>query len=785
MRRDLKWSLFMTLMVAFSLFHFFATHGFRVSVETTLKNRIKNALGADLSLSSRLRLDKTTLDSILSDIQIVEQTLLTEFFSMVTTADSSKLVLIRAIDDRFPLSSKSYQWSHAQKFQLNSTELNVVIDQDLADALNLSLGDSLQVGQLTFTISNVLIADPTQTLRLGNLAPRLYIHRDHLPATGLIGFGSTLTETLYFNLPTSLSIEGVKKTLQDRILNLEIQLVTPDEVASNQTRPLQIMGDFLSLLSLGSLILLNIGLFYLSRLHFNRRLNWITLQSTLGESSLRIQMLLIAEFTFLLLTGALLGLLSALSIMPKIADWLPIQIEFTFSWGPLFALSCLLLLFIVLIPISYFLPWLKSFNLNNGLATIRDQLSYPLPKLSKQQRALFLVSPLYLIGLSFYVAPSWRLISIFVATIVILTVIIYLLGKWIFNYLASFKFGVLLHLISKRLSRAYFHFGIVMVTVSICILFFMLPWWLGLGLKAELAVTADLRPKLFAFDISDQEFDQAKLFAKQNKLTLLTPSPLLRARIIKINQTEFTKLNNEVTLSREAETEQRFRNRGLNITIRDELSSSETLIAGKPFAQDLQLNRPLISLEERYAQRMNIKLYDTLLLDFQGEQKEFYVSQIRRIKWNSFMPNFFIQIPSQILDDLPKTWLMGITFSDPNLATQSIQTEWSKIFNSSSLIDVQKLIDQILQWSQELLQVISLSSFIQIILGVLVLLFLILIEQQNRKSEFILYPYLGLSAWQVRGLILFETLILLTLATTISLGFCYLVTQVILITVFN
>lgn len=785
LRRDLRWSLFITLMVAFSLFHFFATHGFRISVENTLKSRIKNALGADLSLSSRLRLEPQSLTAILTDIPLTDQTLLTEFFSMVTTDTNSKLVLVRAIDSHFPLIKKGYQWSDEQKFGLVKTNPQVVIDQDLAEALNLKVNDSLQLGQLSLTVSNILLTDPTQTLRMGNLAPRLYIHRDLLPATGLIGYGATITETLYFNLTASADLTTVKNLIQNRIKELEVQLVTPDEVASNQTRPLQIMGDFLSLISLGSLILLNIGLFYLARLHFNRRLTWITLQSTLGEPSHRIQKLLVVELLTLLLVGATIGILMALLIMPKLANWLPIKIEFTFTWGPLMGLTSLLTLLICLIPISYLLPWVRSFNLGNGLAALRDQLSYPYPKLSWAQKALFLISPFYLVGFSFIVAPSWQLISIFAATIISLTFIIYFIGRWLFKYLAKHEFGLLLHLISKRLSRAYFHFGIVMVTISICILFFMLPWWLSLGLKSELKVTEDLRPKLFAFDISEEELPTVKQFANEAKLTLLNPSPLLRARLLKINQKDFYNTNSEVALSREAQTEQRFRNRGLNITVRNQLTSSETLVAGKPFNQDTHLKKNLVSLEERYAQRMGINLYDTLTLDFQGESHEFYVSQIRRIKWNSFMPNFFIQIPSQIVDHLPKTWLMGINFDNSLLTVKDLQTQWTKQFSSSSLIDVQKLIDQILNWSDELIQVISLSSLLQIFLGLMVLIFLILIEFQNRKNEFALYPYLGLRAWQINSLIFIETLVLLTLATGISLIFCYLVTQSILVTVFG
>ena len=96
------------------------------------------------------------------------------------------------------------------------------------------------------------------------------------------------------------------------------------------------------------------------------------------------------------------------------------------------------------------------------------------------------------------------------------------------------------------------------------------------------------------------------------------------------------------SFSHEQARENQFRNRGYNLTYRLNLHSSERMLQEQTGLNLLIKNTkyPFISLEKRFAQRLNLKINDLLEFDVQGIAVEGKVTSIRQIQWTSFHPNF-------------------------------------------------------------------------------------------------------------------------------------------------
>ena len=57
-----------------------------------------------------------------------------------------------------------------------------------------------------------------------------------------------------------------------------------------------------------------------------------------------------------------------------------------------------------------------------------------------------------------------------------------------------------------------------------------------------------------------------------------------------------------------------------------------------------------MSLASEFQESLGLKLGDRLAFDVAGERLEVRVASFRKVKWDSFRPNFFIVFPPGLLD---------------------------------------------------------------------------------------------------------------------------------------
>ena len=64
-----------------------------------------------------------------------------------------------------------------------------------------------------------------------------------------------------------------------------------------------------------------------------------------------------------------------------------------------------------------------------------------------------------------------------------------------------------------------------------------------------------------------------------------------------------------------------------------------------------------MSVSTEYQEELNLKLGDTLQFDIAGETRSAAVSSVRKVKWDSFQPNFFLMFAPGLLDGTQGTWM--------------------------------------------------------------------------------------------------------------------------------
>ena len=282
------------------------------------------------------------------------------------------------------------------------------------------------------------------------------------------------------------------------------------------------------------------------------------------------------------------------------------------------------------------------------------------------------------------------------------------------------------------------------------------------GLQEEVSRPDDFRiPSLFLFDIQQEQMETLQKTLNFEKVNINYLSPMVRARLEKVNGKNFV-YSDKVALTREQERQQSFRRRNLNLSYRTELSDSEHIVEGRMLATnyDWDSGKPAeVSLEVRYAERMGLKLGDLLTFNVQEVLVEAIVTNLRRVQWNSFQPNFFIIFQPGVLENAPSTFLGSIGGLDAS-GKLKIQNRIVSDYPNVSVIDVSRMVERALKISDQMVLALRLMAYLSILAGLVVVFSIARHEVDGRLWELNMLKVLGAKFSDIQKMIQIEFAVL-------------------------
>lgn len=755
---------------------FVALDSFKVGIQNAIQSNSKNYLSADLSVSARRLLTASEVQiaqQVMKDHNsgVLEESRAIEIFTMVNTSVGSRLVQLKIVDGQYPfygnltLKMKG-EVGPGQAKEINSGPLAWAY-ADLLTQLNLKLGDSIKLGNLDFTLSDVITEDSTQAVRLSSLAPKIYIGTQTLKQLGLIEMGSTLTETRLYKVKPNSDLEQIKRSLFSQYADPAIQVQSPEDAQEESGRVMGYLNDYLGLVSLVGFFLAMIGSTYLYRSFLNSRVKAVAVMNSLGLSFQRALGIYMAQLLFAAFISAILAILLAGLMIPVIqmvvGRLAAIQVDAIFqpqSIGLAFMISILGVLFSCL-------PYLVSISRIPTWQLLQESSRMSLPL--KSWDAIYFLPLLFLFYLlSVFQSHSLKVGSLFFIGLLSSFLVIFGLSHL---FLALFRkmqyqgFSVSLKQASLLISRNTSQSIPVIMALAMAALLINLIPQLKAGLLNEFSVNKEVKlPGLFLFDIQDEQLNDLEKLVKSEGTTFTHVSPLVRARILSVNGVDFEKSIHEDTSfkTREEEVEARFRNRGFNLSYRDQLSAAEKIIAGSfykdPWVEESG-QKPELSVEYRFASRLGFKIGDILKFDVQGAEIEGQITSFRAVKWNSFQPNFFVLVQSGVLEGAPKSWLASLPQMDSQ-KTLSLQEKISKAFFNISSVDIEKVTHRILEMIHQISWAIQFMSLISLLAGLFVIFSISSEQSQIRQWDLYLMTVLGATPKVVLKQSFYEVLLL-------------------------
>jgi putative ABC transport system permease protein len=240
-------------------------------------------------------------------------------------------------------------------------------------------------------------------------------------------------------------------------------------------------------------------------------------------------------------------------------------------------------------------------------------------------------------------------------------------------------------------------------------------------------------PNFFFINIPPDEHQAFAKFLAERGAQRTRALPMVRARMTHINGRSIDDLKFATPRARE------FATRDQNITWAEQLGRDNEITAGKWFTPE-DAGKPLVSVSTEYAQELDLKIGDALQFDVAGETQTAKVSSIRRVKWDSFQPNFFLMFAPGLLEGAQGTWMTAAHMDASNPKTIG---DLVRRFPSVSVFNVDDLLRQVRSVIDKALAAVQSVFLFTLMAGLVVLIAAVQASREERRFESAILRTLG------------------------------------------
>ena len=680
-------------------------------MEKGLSQQSRDFMAGDRALRSSREIPPGWLEEARKNgLQVSEQV---SFSTMTFAGDTPQLASVKAVDNRYPL----YGELETQPAGLKPQPGTALLAPRLMALLNVKPGDTIEVGDATLRIAGEVTQEPDSGFNPFQMAPRLLMNSADVAKTGAVLPGSRVSWRVKF-AGTPAQLEKYETWLLPQ-LGADQRWYGLEQDDGALGKSLQRSQQFLLLSALLTL-LLAVAAVAVAMSHYCRsRYDLVAILKTLGAGRAQLQKLIVGQWALLLglavITGGALGLLFEKVLMLLLKPVLPAALPPASYWPWLWAIGA-----IVVISLLVGLRPYRLLLATQPLRVLRRDAVANVWPLKIYLPAVAIITVLLLAWLMGGSMLLWAVL----AGAVVLALLCGVVGWLLLNVLKRLTLKALpLRLAVNRLLRqpwstlsqlSAFSLSFMLLAMLLVLRGDLLDRWQQ-QLPAE-------SPNYFLINIAPEQIAPLKTFLAEHQVIPAAFYPIVRARMTQING-QSTEGNADEALNRE-----------LNLTWQQQRPDHNPLTAGSwpPKAGE-------VSVEEGLAERLALKLGDTVT--FTGDTQAFSakISSLRKVDWESLRPNFFFIFPPGALDGQPQSWLTSFRLEGNN----GMLTQLNRAFPTISLLDIGAILKQVGQVLEQVSRALEVMVVLVTACGVLLLLAQVQVGMRQRHQELVVYRTLG------------------------------------------
>jgi len=298
------------------------------SISAGLERDGESLLGGDLDL--RLSNRPATQDQLSFLETYGTVSTVTEMRAMARTDTNQALIEIKSVDSLYPLAG-AVQLDPPLPLEDALADQGVAVDKGLMARLDLSLGDTIRVGQTDVTIRAIIQREPDRIASVINFGPRVLMHDETLAGTQLVQPGSVLYFHHRLKLATPEPIDLFVTRLKERFPDAGWRIRTTDNAAPRIEDFVNRLALFLSFVGFTTLLIGGVGVSSGVRDYLNGKIPTIATFKCLGAPSQLIFRTYLLQIMLLSLIGTIgglvLGALMPLAAATLGAEFFPVRPE--------------------------------------------------------------------------------------------------------------------------------------------------------------------------------------------------------------------------------------------------------------------------------------------------------------------------------------------------------------------------------------------------------------------------------------------------------------------------
>ena len=712
-------------------------------IQAGLERESHQMLGADLLLLSDHPWDQSFAKKAQEYRLQLAQT--TTFPSMVTLASNGQnevprmqLADIKAVSAGYPLRGSLRMQSRAGEPDTKTQQLpapgTAWVDDRLAAQLALSLGDSVLLGHRKLQVTALLTFEPDRGINFFSVAPRLLMHLDDVPSTGLIQQGSRVSYRLLLAGDSS-ALETFSQWATSRLQRgerLEDATNARPEVRAVLDRAQRFMG----LTALLAVILAAVGIALAVRRYVQRHLDSFAIMRCLGATQSMLFRLVLLQFAFLGTVGATLGVL-----MGYLAHWVLHALLAELIGTPLPSPSLVPVLqgYVVgwVLLLSFALPPILQLKRVPALRVLRRELGEA--ELSTLGSAL--VGGFALLALLFWVAGeprlgAWAALSCVLCLGIFTGLAWFLLGTCAamarrLPLRQGVALSLRLGLLSLSRRRGAASLQVLALSIGFLALLLLTVTRNELLQAWQQSVPVDA-PNRFVINIQPDQLKEVGEVLQKNALSA-TLQPMVRGRLSSVNQRPVSA--NDYS----DERAKRLVEREFNLSWRADLPEGNVITAGRWF-NTAEAGQALISVEEGLAKTLRLQLGDTIVFDIAGTPVAARIVSLRKLNWDSMRVNFFVVFPPGVIEQQPRSYITSFYLPAGQHAAVNRLVQQ---FPNLTVIDISAILQQMKNVIGQVTQAVEFLFFFTLAAGLVVLYAALLAVSDERQQELAILRALG------------------------------------------
>ena len=590
-----------------------------------------------------------------------------------STDRGSTLVEVKAVDGAYPFYGAVTLKPEAPLAELLAQRdgaFGAAVDPTLLTRLDLKIGDRITIGAATIALRAALSSEPDKLSGGLGLGPRLLISNAALDASGLIQPGSLVRFQYRLRLPnddaSDRAVEAVAAAAKADFPDAGWEIRTRSKASPQLERNVERFTQFLTLVALTTLIVGGVGVANAVAAHLGRRRDAIATMKALGATGGDIfavyctQILLVGLFATTI--GAAIG-----AILPYAVAWgfgamIPLPVAPAFH--P--AVAMIAIVYGLLTALAFALWPLGRAHDISASELFRDQIAAG----RRRPRWRYVIASGALVAalgaLAVLTSYDRRIALIFTAAAAGLFVLLRLVALLT---MALARRAPRTHAIVLRLALANIHRrGALTPTV-------VLSLGLGLALLVTMievdgnlhrqftAALPEKAPSFFFLDIPAADGARFDAFVHDHApAAKLERVPMLRGRIVAANGIKAEDLK-PAAGSRWVLQGDR------GITYAPALPEGSRLLAGTWWDKNYS-GPPLVSLENRTAEDLGLKIGDTVTVNVLGRNLTATIANRRAVDWESLGINFVLVFSPGTFAGAPHSDIATLTFADGGTAQE-------------------------------------------------------------------------------------------------------------------